>query len=423
MVYGMIILFVILMVLKVPIAFSMLGSSVLYFLATDMQLTVVITKIVEGTNSFALLAAPGFILAGCVMNITGLTDRLFDFCGKMLGHIRGGLGHANVLASIIFAGMSGAAIADAGGLGAIELRAMRKAGYPDDFSLAVTAASSIIGPIIPPSVPMVLFAIASSGSVGRLLMGGAIPGLLLGAVQMFLIYAICKRRNLAPSPRAQFSEIWKSFVRAIFALVTPIVILGSILTGICTPTEASMIAVVYSIILGFFYRTINFKNLFPVFKEAAETTCTVMFIVACAGIFGYILSYERIPQILAETILSVMSNKYLIILSINLFLLLVGCFMDSSVSIIILTPILLPIAQGAGMDLVQFGVMMVLNLMIGLTTPPVGMVLYVMAKVGECPFEKVAKAIWPFIIVSVIVLLIVAFVPAVSLWLPNLIYN
>ena len=363
--------FLLLMILGCPIAFCLLCSGTIYFMTNNMALIMVVQRLTEGANTFTLLAVPGFILAGNLMNSGEVTDRIFDFCGKLVGHITGGLGHANILASVVFAGMSGAAIADAGGLGAIELKAMHDAGYDDDFSLAVTGASSLVGPIIPPSVPAVVYGTVASVSIGRLFMAGAVPGAIMAIAMCAMVYIISKKRGYRKEEWCGFRALFHSFRRAFLSLLTVVVILGGILAGIFTPTEAAIIATFYAIFLGFFYRTLTLKKLLAALKEASETTCTVMMIVCGATIFCYILSFERFPQMVANLFLTYVDNKYMALFVINVFLVFVGMFMDSSPSIIILTPVFLPVVTAFGVDPVHFGIIMILNLMIGLLTPPV----------------------------------------------------
>ena len=406
--------FLLLMGLGCPIAFCLLCSGTLYFISNDMALIMLVQRLTEGANTFTLLAVPGFILAGNLMNSGEVTDRIFDFCGKLVGHITGGLAHANILASVVFAGMSGAAIADAGGLGAIELKAMHDAGYDDDFSLAVTGASSLVGPIIPPSVPAVVYGTVASVSIGRLFIAGAVPGAIMAAAMCIMVYIISRKRGYEKEGWCGLRALLHSFRRAFLSLLTVVVILGGILAGIFTPTEAAMIATFYAIFLGFFYRTLT---------EASETTCTVMMIVCGATIFCWILSFERFPQFVANLFLMYCNNKYIALLLINLFLVFVGMFMDSTPSIIILTPVFLPVVTAMGVDPVHFGIIMILNLMIGLLTPPVGMVLYVLSKVSSVPFERICKATVPFIIMFYILLQFITYIPQITLMLPTLMYG
>lgn len=413
--------FLLLMGLGCPIAFCLLCSGTLYFISNDMALIMLVQRLTEGANTFTLLAVPGFILAGNLMNSGEVTDRIFDFCGKLVGHITGGLAHANILASVVFAGMSGAAIADAGGLGAIELKAMHDAGYDDDFSLAVTGASSLVGPIIPPSVPAVVYGTVASVSIGRLFIAGAVPGAIMAAAMCIMVYIISRKRGYEKEGWCGLRALLHSFRRAFLSLLTVVVILGGILAGIFTPTEAAMIATFYAIFLGFFYRTLTPKKLVQALKEASETTCTVMMIVCGATIFCWILSFERFPQFVANLFLMYCNNKYIALLLINLFLVFVGMFMDSTPSI--MTPVFLPVVTAMGVDPVHFGIIMILNLMIGLLTPPVGMVLYVLSKVSSVPFERICKATVPFIIMFYILLQFITYIPQITLMLPTLMYG
>ena len=415
--------FLLLMILGCPIAFCLLCSGTIYFMTNHMALIMVVQRLTEGANTFTLLAVPCFILAGNLMNSGEVTDRIFDFCGKLVGHITGGLGHANILASVVFAGMSGAAIADAGGLGAIELKAMHDAGYDDDFSLAVTGASSLVGPIIPPSVPAVVYGTVASVSIGRLFMAGAVPGAIMAIAMCAMVYIISKKRGYRKEEWCGFRALLHSFRRAFLSLLTVVVILGGILAGIFTPTEAAIIATFYAIFLGFFYRTLTLKKLLAALKEASETTCTVMMIVCGATIFCYILSFERFPQMVANLFLTYVDNKYMALFVINVFLVFVGMFMDSSPSIIILTPVFLPVVTAFGVDPVHFGIIMILNLMIGLLTPPVGMVLYVLSKVSSVPFERICKATVPYIIMFYIILQFITYIPQICLALPTWMYG
>lgn len=415
--------FILLMVLKTPVSFSLFVSSVVYLVANDMPVIIAVQRMAAGPDSFPLLAVPGFILAGAIMNTAGITERLFFFANKCVGHITGGLGHANILASIIFAGMSGTAIADAAGLGAVELKAMKDRGFDDDFSLAVTGASSTIGPIIPPSVPAVLFGVVASVSIGRLFAGGFIPGVIMGAAISALVYLQAKKRGYPKDPKPTTNELWQAFKYAFFPLVTPVIIIGGILAGVFTPTEAAFITVIYSIFLGFAYRSITPKALIGFVRETANTTISVMFIVASSAIFGWILASEQMPQKLSELFLVSFPNKYVALFVINVLLLIAGSFMETIAAITILTPVLLPVVVGFGVDPVHFGIIMILNLMIGLLTPPVGMVLYVLAAVSRVPFEKIANAVIPYVVVLVTVLFILTYVPFFVLWLPNLMFG
>ncbi len=414
-----------LLILGVPIAVA-LGLSSLVFILLSGQVPdlVVIHRMVNGVDSFPLLAVPFFILAGNLMNTAGITNRIFDFAKACVGWMRGGLGHVNVGASVVFAGMSGAAVADAGGLGTIEIKAMRDAGYDPDFSVGVTAASSTIGPIIPPSLPMVIYGVVASSSIGQLFAAGFIPGLMMAASLMIMVAWYAHSRGYPRDARFAWGVLLGSFQRAFLSLMTPVIIVGGILGGLFTPTEAAIAASAYALFLGVaVYRTLTLRRLLRVSFDTIETTAVVMFIVAAASIFAWILTSNRVTEQFAALILTITENPVLILLMINVILLIVGCFMETIAAITILVPVLLPIVVKLGIDPVHFGVIMVLNLMIGLLTPPVGMVLYVLSRVSGVPFERCVAATAPFLVPLVIVLLLVTFIPQLSLFLPTLIYR
>ena len=415
----------VLLIMGVPVAIALGGSSLVYVLLSgQVPDLVVVHRMVNGVDSFPLLAVPFFILAGNLMNTAGITNRIFDFAKACVGWMRGGLGHVNVGASVVFAGMSGAAVADAGGLGTIEIKAMRDAGYEPDFSVGVTAASSTIGPIIPPSLPMVIYGVVASASIGQLFAAGLVPGLLMAVALMVMVAWYARRRNYPRDASFSLANLGRSFLRAFLSLLTPAIIVGGILLGVFTPTEAAVAACAYALLLGVVvYRTLTWRRLLRVSFDTIETTAIIMLIVAGASIFAWILTSNRVTELFADFILTVTENPYLILLLINLILILVGCFMETIAAITILVPVLLPIVVKVGIDPVHFGVVMVLNLMIGLLTPPVGMVLYVLSRVSGVPFERCVSATWPFLIPLVAVLFAVTFIPALSMWLPTLIYR
>lgn len=414
--------FLVLLLLGVPVGFSLFGSSTVYMIVNDIPLEMAAQRLGAGPDSFPLLAIAFFVLAGSIMNSSGITTRIFDFANHIVGHITGGLGHANVLASIIFSGMSGSAVADTGGLGAIELQAMKDAGFDEDFSLAVTGASSIIGPIIPPSIPAVIFGVASGVSIGKLFAGGLIPGLIMGAALSTMIYFVSKKKKYPKRNRATAREIFIAFRRAFFPLLTPFIIMGGIIGGIFTPTEAAIIAVFYALVLGFAYKSIKVNDLPRFLRETLNTTIGILFIIASANLFGWIMTTSQIPQRLAAAFLSVVSNKYLALFILNIFLFFVGCFLETSAAQIILVPMLIPMVIKLGIDPVHFGIIMILNLMIGLMTPPVGLVLYVLSSISKVPFERIAKTILPYVGVLTLVLLLITYVPAIVMFLPNLLF-
>lgn len=417
------ILFAVFLLIGMPIGFSLFSSSILYMWSLGIPFEGAIQKLIAGVDSFPLLAVSFFILAGNIMNRGGITSRMFNFVGSLVGHRTGGMAHANVLASVIFSGMSGSAIADTGGLGAIELKAMKRAGYDEDFSLAVTGASSIIGPIIPPSVPIIIFAVSANASVGRLFIGGIIPGLILAVMMLLLNYFYCVKKNYPRPQKASFSQVLLLFRKAFFSLITPIIILFGIITGIYTATEAAIVAVVYALILGFSYGDLAARDIPVLLKETLGTTIGVFFIIASANVFGWLLVTAQMPQGLAQLFLGLTDNKYLALLIINIFVLFIGLFLDVTPAILILTPVLTPVLALYGVDITHFGVVFILNLMIGLLTPPVGMILFVLSGVSKVSIQKIAKAVFPYVIGCVVVLFLITYVPPLVTWLPNLLFN
>ncbi|WP_343502161.1 TRAP transporter large permease [Alloyangia pacifica] len=418
------VLLFVLILIGVPVAIALAGASLAFILSGTVPPMVVAHRMVNGVDSFPLLAVPFFILAGNLMNTAGITERIFNFALSLVGWMRGGLGHVNVGASVIFAGMSGAAVADAGGLGAIEIKAMRDAGYKTDFAVGITAASSTIGPIIPPSLPMVIYGVVASASIGQLFAAGFIPGLVMAVALMLMVAYFARRDGFKRDQPFAIRILAISFKRAFLSLLTPVIIVGGILTGAFTPTEAAVAACAYAIFLGaVVYRTLTLRRLIRVSYDTIETTSVVLLVVGAASIFAWILTSNRVPEMAATLLLGASDNPWVILLLINLVLLIVGCFMETVAAITILVPVLLPVAVQLGVDPVHFGVIMVLNLMLGLLTPPVGMVLYVLSRVANIPFERALSGTAPFLIPLVLVLLLVTFVPAVTMWLPTLIYR
>ncbi|MDR0759958.1 MAG: TRAP transporter large permease [Treponema sp.] len=417
-------LFVILLFTGLPLYANLGLCSMIYVFLGGFTPITVLQRVTMSANSFTLLAAPFFIIMGNIMNNSGVTKRMFDFANVLVGRLPGGLGHANVVASVMFAGMSGTAVADAGGLGNIEIKAMRDAGYDDDFSCAITAASSVIGPIIPPSLPMVILAVAAEASIGRLFLGGIIPGLLMGVTLMLMVSIYAHKRNYPRAPRPTLKILCAAFREAIWALMAPVILFVGIFSGIFTPTEAAVIAAFYSLILGLFvYREFTFKDIPKVIFSTCETTGVVLALVMTASIFGWVLSVSQVPQSISQVLLSIAHTKILLLLIVNVFLLFVGMFMEGTAAILILTPILIPIMVNMGINITQACLIMIMNLMIGVITPPVGVVLYVVANVGKVPFERVTRATIPFLIPLFIVLLLVTFVPWITTFIPNLVFG
>ncbi|WP_412507425.1 TRAP transporter large permease [Roseovarius sp. SYSU LYC5161] len=414
-----------LLVIGLPVALALAGAS-LAFLVIDSPVpnVVVMHRMINGVDSFPLLAVPFFILAGSLMNHAGITDRIFDFAKALVGWMRGGLGHVNIGASVLFAGMSGAAVADAGGLGTIEIKAMKKGGYDADFAVGVTAASSTIGPLIPPSLPLVVYGVVSSTSIGQLFAAGLLPGLLMAVALMAMVGWYAHVRGYGRDTGFAWHMLGLTFKRAFLSLLTPVIIVGGILAGLFTPTEAAIAACAYALVLGgVVYRTLTLRKIKAISADTIETTAIVLLIVAAASIFSWILTSNRVTEMVAEAILGHTQNVVLVLLLINVVLLVVGFFMEPVAAITILTPVLLPVVVELGVDPVHFGIMMVLNLMLGLLTPPVGMVLYVLARVADIKFESAVRATVPFLVPLGTVLILITYVPALSMWLPDLIYR
>ncbi|PID55828.1 ABC transporter permease [candidate division KSB3 bacterium] len=415
----------VLLIIGMPVSLAIGIPSLLYMIADGhVPNFTAVQRMVAGANTYPLLAVPFFIFAGNLMNTSGVTTRIFDFSNKLVGHIKGGLGHVNVIASIIFAGMSGAAIADAGGLGTIEINAMRDAGYDDSLTVGITAASSTIGPIIPPSLPVVIYAVVASTSIGRLFAAGIIPGLIMGLSLMILIYLLADKYQTPVGKRPTAAEMWTSLRMAFWALLTPGIILGGIFFGVFTPTEAAAVASLYAIILGcIIYREMTLKQFYDAVLSSMISTVQVMFIVVAATLFAWILTKEQVPLMVANYILGLTDNYYLILLAINIVLLIVGMFMETIASINILVPVLLPVIDQLGIDPTQFGVMMILNLMIGLLTPPFGTVLFILSGVADVPVEKVARNTAVFLVPLLIVLFLIVVFPQLTLFVPKLIFG
>ena len=418
------VLLAVLLIIGVPVAVSLAVASLVYIMIDGLPEVVLVHNMINGIDSFPLLAIPFFILAGHLMNTAGITTKIFAFARALVGWMHGGLGHVNVGASIIFAGMSGAAVADAGGLGNVEIKAMRDAGYDTDFSVGITAASSTIGPIIPPSLPLVIFGVMASASIGELFAAGLIPGLLM-ALSLMIMVAIYSRRRSYPRDAAFDSRrLWVTFRGAFFPLLTPVIVVGGIVTGAFTPTEAAVAAVAYALFLGLaIYRSLNWRHLVRVSIDTIETSAAILMIVAAATIFAWILTANQVATLLGDSLLSLTENKYVLVLIIMAIVLLIGMFMETIAAITILVPVLLPIAGKVGLDPVHLGIIVILNLMIGLLTPPVGMVLYVLSDVAGVRFEQCVKATMPFLVPLVTVLLLIAFFPPIALWLPTAIYR
>lgn len=414
-------IFILSFALRIPIAFGMIAASVLYFLMEGLDLTTVTEIMVFGFNDkFVLLAVPLFIFTARVMNSGGITARIFDFAGTLVGHLRGGLGHVNVVASIIFSGMTGSAIADASGLGLMEIKAMDDAGYKRSFSSAVTVASATIGPIIPPSIPMVIYAMLSGASVGDLFLGGVLPGILMGLGLMAAIFIISRRRGYRRGIWPGFGAVVRAFKSALLSLMTPVILLGGIYSGAFTPTEAAAMAALYALILlAVVYRSIGLSEAVSVVRDVVESTGFLGFIIAGAFIFGHVLAIERVPSALAEFVLGFTSSKLVLLIVLNVLFLVLGCFIDTMVLLLVVVPIVLPAAEAAGIDMVHLGVVLVMNMMIGLATPPFGMLLFTISGLTGTSIGEIIREMWPFLLVLISVLLLCTYLPATVLWLPG----
>jgi tripartite ATP-independent transporter DctM subunit len=417
------ILFISMFVLGYPIAFGISVSSMAYILIAKISPAVIVDQmVVKFENQFVLLAVPLFILAANVMNEGEVTERIFNFANRLVGSLKGGLGHVNVVASIIFSGMTGSAVADASGLGLMEIKAMEDAGFDSPFSCAVTSASATIGPIIPPSIPMVIYSMLSGASIGFLFIGGILPGLILGLSMMAYIMYISKKRGYPSGEKFSFKLLLISFGKSFFPLLTPVILLTGIYSGAFTPTEAAAIATLYATLLSVFaYRAVGFKKLVEIYKNVVVSTGYISFIVASAFLFSYVVAREQLPMQITDFMMSsgLLSNKIVFLLAINVFFLILGLFLDPMVALLIVLPIIIPLLNTFNIDLVHFGVVIVLNLMIGLSTPPYGVNLFVISGLTDVPLSKIIKEIWPFVGVLVAVLLLCTYVPEVVLFIPR----
>jgi tripartite ATP-independent transporter DctM subunit len=415
--------FILLVLVRVPITMA-IGASVLVALLTagfGNTLYILPLQVLEGVDNPSLLAIPFFIMAGNLMNAVGMTDKIFNFATQLVGHMRAGLAQVNVLSSMIFAGVSGAAVADCAGLGMIEIKAMRERGYPADFAAAVTVASAVVGPIIPPSISLVVYAFISGTSVARLFLAGIIPGLLVGIALMLFNRYLAMRRDFPREPRASWRSVLDHAVDGVAALVAPFIILSAIVTGYTTATEAGVLACAYSLVLGLIYRTISWQKLWQALTDTMLITAVIMVIVGYSTVMGWLLAIEQIPQQLADQVLLVTDHRAVFLALLLVFLLLIGCVVEGVPAKLILVPMLLPITDGFGIDRVHFGLIITMALLIGIATPPMGIGLYIMVEVGKVPFEKVTMAVLPFLIPLILVLILITYVPPLTLWLPDMI--
>jgi tripartite ATP-independent transporter DctM subunit len=411
-------------VIRIPIALGMIMSSIFYCLlapgpATGMQMAA--RQFLSSLNvKFILIAVPLFVFAAKVMNTGAVTEKIFRFANNLVGRWRGGMGHVNVVASIIFSGMTGSAVADASGLGIMEIEAMRKHGYDDSFSCAITAASATIGPIFPPSIPMIFYAMLSGASIGKLFIGGMIPGILIGLALMAYIAFIAQKRNYPRGEQYTFKQFAKNTIIASPALMTPVILLGGIYTGVVTPTEAGALAGIYALLISVLvYRSLGIKQLLDVIIDTAKTTGILTVIVGAAFSFSYIVALEHIPDVFSNLLLSITSNKYVLLLVINILFIILGMFIDTMAITLVFIPMVLPLVKMLGIDLVHFGVVIVLNMMIGLSTPPFGMLLFIVSGISGTPLKSIIKEIFPMLLVLIGVLFLITYIPGIVLFLPG----
>jgi len=414
---------VFLIMIGLPIAVSMGLTAVIFFVALGEAdvLCMIPARMYSSTTSFTLLAIPFFILTGNLMNAGGITDRLFRFAHNLVGHLKGGLGHVVVVSAMIFAGMTGAAVAEAAAIGTVGLEGMTKRGFDRKFSTAIIASASTIGPVIPPSIPLVIYGSITGTSIGRLFLGGFIPGFLMGIALMIIVYIVSGQRGYPRERRATLRELMDSTLGALSAVLTPVIIIGGMVSGIFTPTEASVGATVYALILTMFiYKEVKLKDLPKILWETLESSVRVLFIISAAGIFGWLLIHQRVPETVIKGLLSLSGNPWIVLLIINIILIILGCFMEG-ISVLLLTiPVFVPVITKLGIDPVHFGLIMTLNSMIGLLTPPVGMVLYTMSSISKIPVWDLAHELRWHLVALMAVLGLVTQVPSITTFVPNL---
>ena len=415
-------IFVLIFILRMPIPMGMMTACVFYFLVTGESPKMVAQQTLKTFyTNYTIIAVPLFIFAANVMNSGKVTEKVFGFAMGFVGRFKGGLGHVNVLASLVFSGMTGSAIADASGLGKMEIDAMRAEGYDDGFSCAITAASATIGPIFPPSIPMVIYSMLSGASVGALFMGGMVPGVLLALALMVYIMVIAHKRNYPISEKVHLREFIKYTFNAIPAILTPVILLVGIYTGIMTPTEAGAVAGLYALIVAVFgYRVLKWEGFKQVLIDTVKATGTTSIMIGAATTISYIVAKEQVATTVATWITGLTDNKYIFLLIVNFAILILGMFIDTSVIQVVFIPILLPIAKAFGIDLVHFGLVVIFNMMIGLSTPPFGMLLFITSGISGTPLKDVIKEIWWPIITMLLVLIVITYIPDVVLFLPRM---
>ena len=424
----LLILFILMILLfagGVPVAFTMGVVALYYFFAEPgLPMVMIPLRFVAGADSYALMAIPLFMLAGNIMNGTGITKRIFDFTNSLVGHFRGGMAYVNVLASFIFSGMSGSELADASGLGTVEIKAMVDTGYDKKFSASITASSATIGPIFPPSIPMVIIGGVAGISIGKLFVGGVIPGILLALFMMIFIFFIARKKNYPKLPKVPLAVMGRQFLSALPALGAPVVVLGGIVGGFFTPTEAGVIAVLYALFIGFFvYRESSISELTNIMVKTAKETAKIMFIVSGAFALAWVLAREQTGIVLTEGITAISSDPYMVLTLIVLAFLFTGCFINPSANIIIFVPMVMPLVNSVGLDPIHFGVVTTLALMIGLVTPPMGLCMFIICEIADISIMQFTKGMVPFFIALVVVLLVIMFIPQTITWLPELVFG
>ena len=417
------ILWFVLIFLGVHVGYALIAASMFFFTVSGSLNLVpfALEQMFNGVNSQTLLAVPFFVLAGNLMNGGGVTTRIFDFAASMIGHKKGGLAHVNVLASLIFSGMSGSALADAGGLGQLEIKSMKDAGFDEGFAGGITAASCIIGPLVPPSAPLIIYAVLANQSVEKLFMAGFLPGLLTTAALMVMCAFLAHKRNYPSEPKRSWGYRMNSFKKSFWALLTPVIILVGIFTGYFTPTEAAVVAALYTMILGFFvYKELTLKSFFKICLDSIKTSGTIVLMILGVTLFQFVISREQMPQAIATFFVSNVNSKLMLLLMINIVLLLLGTCIDALPLQMILVPILLPAVMAYGVNPIQFGVVVIFNLMIGILTPPMGTALFVVSRVGNIQFKTLVKGVLPFLIPLIITLILLNVFPQITLFLPTL---
>lgn len=409
-------------VIKMPIGWGMFAGCVVYFIAKGTSLSVILNTSAFGVyNAYILIAIPLFVFTANIMNTGKVTDKIFRFANSILGRFHGGTAHVNILASLIFAGMTGSALADASGLGILEIEQMKKEGYDTPFACAITGTTSVIGPIFPPSIPFVVFAMISGASVGKMFIGGIIPAVLLCLGLGAYVAIISKKRNYPTGVRYTLKEFAKSTVQALPALLTPVILLLGIYTGIMTPTEAGAVAALYTLLIAFFvYKTLSPRQFKKILKDTIVTSGSIFLIVAAAYSFSYIIAVEQVDKALEALMINANFSKAAFLLAVNIIFIILGCFLDVNVIQLVFVPIFVPIAKTLGIDMVHFGVMLCLNMMMGLDTPPFGMLLFIVSGIGKCPLDKVVKETLPMLAIVIVVLLLITYCPQTVLWLPSL---